>query len=179
MRLGALPLAESLGELGEFHDAEERLGRALETFREFTDRRGEASTLRRLGDVSLARREFAAARDFWTRAAGLCEELGDALSGTLRRPVEDITDARSSARPSRCGPPPSPRRASTGTGVEEGRQERPSGRRHTALLGHLRPRTGRSAPVVGPVPLRGAFRGGHGCGSQKRFVRARTVQTRN
>ncbi|MEU2603015.1 tetratricopeptide repeat protein [Streptomyces hirsutus] len=92
---GALHLADSLGELGELHDAEEHLGRALETFREFTDRRSEASTLRSLGDVSLARREFAAARDFWTRAAGLYEELDDALSDTLRRQVEDIADARS------------------------------------------------------------------------------------
>ncbi|MEU1691277.1 tetratricopeptide repeat protein [Streptomyces hirsutus] len=92
---GALHLADSLGELGELHDAEEHLGRALETFREFTDRRSEASTLRSLGDVSLARREFAAARGFWTRAAGLYEELGNALSDTLRRQVEDIADARS------------------------------------------------------------------------------------
>ncbi|WP_158073058.1 tetratricopeptide repeat protein [Streptomyces kebangsaanensis] len=90
---GALPLAESLGELGDFQEAEHHLGRALGTFRDFTDRRSEALTLRRLGDVSAGRRALTAARDLWTQAAAIYEELGDALSDELRRQAEGLPDA--------------------------------------------------------------------------------------
>ncbi|MFJ8269342.1 ATP-binding protein [Streptomyces sp. NPDC094154] len=90
---GALPLAESLGELGDFQEAEDHLGRALGTFRDFTDRRSEALTLSRLGDVSAGRHALAAARDLWTQAAAIYEELGDALSDELRRQAGSLPDA--------------------------------------------------------------------------------------
>lgn len=89
----ALPLAASMSELGDFQDAEDHLVRALETFREFTDRRSEASALTRLGDVCAARREPAAARDFWTQAAVMYEELGDAVSEELRERAASASDA--------------------------------------------------------------------------------------
>ncbi len=89
--MGCTPLADSLSELGELPDAEEHLGRALAVFREFTDRRSEASTLMRLGDVSSARGEPDAARRFWTQAAVLYEELGDESADVLRRRAEDVT----------------------------------------------------------------------------------------
>jgi len=85
-------LGDTYRDLQRFEDALEHFQRACTTYREISDRGGEAQTLRRTGDTLQNLNRSDAAAKYWHRALSIFRDLGDSVTAAKVRASLETLD---------------------------------------------------------------------------------------